>query len=329
MDIIANSRSVGHQFKSIKDPEALYFNIFSDTSRDNHQANALQKKLNRCYKLQLGSAERFSEIPDTLDEISELRAIENAWNRYLDSRIKTDMPKSKQDFKAWYLSVNEDYKVSAEPFFNYFSKKASIEELALYLIFEQQVDGSFDDIVALAQLGLQGKAKMILAENYWDEMGNGNARDVHTDMFATSVSYLRSLLEKSPRAERYLSVLDHTPTAIFANGNMLLMYATRRKFIPKLLGAIAILENTAPHRFKSTVSLMKKHQLPEDVLRYHEVHVCCDCRHGEDLLEHVLLPLIAAGDEKFLHEVCKGVIVRLQVALEYYKCMQETFDALR
>lgn len=302
-----------------------YFDIFSDTSPSNIQANALQRKLNLYYKRLMNEPKYFQDIPDDLHELADIRAIEDAWNKHLELSIPNTFPKSKNEFRAWYLSINEHYKSSVKSFFNYFSESASLEELALYLIFEQQIDGSFDDLVALAQVGIQGKAKMVLAENYWDEMGNGNEREVHTTMFSESVNYMKAILEKSrPK----LDIANIIPTAALANGNMLLMYANRRKFIPRLLGAIGILEDTAPDRFKATINLMKRYDLPKDVLRYHEIHVCCDTRHGEDILEQVLIPTVMEANEEFLNEVCKGVLIRLNVAIEYYKSMKSTFELL-
>lgn len=305
--------------------EESYYAVFANKSEHNTHANELQQRLNRHYKQLMSEPKHFLEIPDDASDLLEIRSIENAWSRYLDLCISKDLPKSKKEFREWYASVNNVYKSSVKPFFEYFSNHATLEELAIYLIYEQEVDGSFDDIVALGQIGLQGKSKMVLAENYWDEMGNGVAEAVHTTMFADSVDYLRAILNQTnPK----LDVSRNIPTDILANGNMLLMYANRRKYIARLLGAITILEDTAPDRFISTVSLMKKHNLPEQVIRYHEVHVCCDCRHGEDLLDHVLMPLIMDGSDMFLSEVCKGILVRLYVALEYYKSMKHTFETL-
>lgn len=302
-----------------------YFDIFSNSSPNNSRANALQKKLNSYYKRLMCEPTQFQEIPDNLVELAEIRVIETAWNKYLESRITHKLAKSKDEFKDWYFSINDYYKFSVKSFFTYFSENATLEELALYLTFEQQIDGSFDDLVALSQIGLQGKAKMVLAENYWDEMGNGNACDVHTTLFAESENYLNAILKKS-RPD--LDISNIIPTAALANGNMLLMYANRRKYIPRLLGAIGILEDTAPDRFKATISLMKRYNLPENVLRYHKVHVSCDCRHGEDILEHVLIPSVMAGNDEFMNEVCKGVLIRLNVALDYYRALQNTFESL-
>lgn len=54
-----------------------------------------------------------------------------------------------------------------------------------------KVDGKFDDLIALAQLGIQDpKMKLALARNYWDEMGNGNPEDIHTTLFSISASTL-------------------------------------------------------------------------------------------------------------------------------------------
>jgi len=45
------------------------------------------------------------------------------------------------------------------------------------------VDGRFDDLLAMMQVGTSGPAKMEIAGNFWDEMGNGNDAEVHTHLF--------------------------------------------------------------------------------------------------------------------------------------------------
>ena len=51
---------------------------------------------------------------------------------------------------------------------------ATLEQVAYYICMEEMVDGSFDDLMAVVQLGMPIHCKMVAGENYWDEMGNGN-----------------------------------------------------------------------------------------------------------------------------------------------------------
>ncbi|MDP9071611.1 MAG: iron-containing redox enzyme family protein [Actinomycetota bacterium] len=41
-----------------------------------------------------------------------------------------------------------------------------------------------NDLVAVCQIGMEGVAKLELARNYWDEMGRGQAADVHAELHA-------------------------------------------------------------------------------------------------------------------------------------------------
>jgi len=50
-------------------------------------------------------------------------------------------------------------------FFTWLAEESTLEELSFYIAMEEQVDGRFDDVIALAQLGMTGDMKLALAEN--------------------------------------------------------------------------------------------------------------------------------------------------------------------
>lgn len=303
--------------------EDRFYTILSDDRPDNQLANELHHILNKHYKKLMSHPKYYNDVPDNDFELDTIRLIENAWNKHLDDIITQTLPTTPNEFIAWYKLQSQRYAESVRPFFNYFGDHGTIEDLALYLKYEQEVDGSFDDIVSYAQIGLSGKPKMVLAENYWDEMGNGRENDVHTWMFSESLQYICSLLP-----DDHQNHIKEIPTDILANGNMLLMYASRKKLHPRLLGAIGILEDTAPERFQSTVKLMKRLKINDRALRYHEIHIHCDCKHGSDIFEHVLLPTIIGEDVNFLHEICRGILTRIYIATKYYDAMKHEFSRL-
>ena len=68
------------------------------------------------------------------------------------------------------------------PLYEWLADEATIEELREYLSVEGGPDGGFDDLVAACQIGMDGIAKLELAQNYWDEMGNGRLDRVHTEL---------------------------------------------------------------------------------------------------------------------------------------------------
>ena len=55
---------------------------------------------------------------------------------------------------------------------------------------EEKVEGNFDDLMALAQIGSPMITKMTIARNYWDEMGNGKPDAAHTVMLENTTRWL-------------------------------------------------------------------------------------------------------------------------------------------
>jgi hypothetical protein len=280
-----------------------------------------QQRLNEHYLRLLSPPSKFQQVPDA-NERAAIAAIELAWNRHEESRLDlTRLPGSAVSFAAWYGALHRRHREQVEPFFDHLARHATLQELALYIGMEEQVDGRFDDVIALAQLGMTGTMKLALAENFWDEMGSGRLEDMHTRLFGHSANHMR----------RHLGGIDVAalvPAEALANGNLLLMYALDRRHAARLLGALAILEHTAPFRFSRTVRGLRRLGVPEDVVHYHELHIEVDAHHGRQLFERVLQPLAARSPEA-LREICIGCLVRFNIALDYYASLSQTMERLR
>jgi Iron-containing redox enzyme len=270
-----------------------------------------QQQLNRFYLRRLASPAAFDMVPDA-EESARFAMLESHWNQYEEARISLDdLPKTAASFSDWYAGLYRQHRVEVEPFFEYLANGASIEELALYIGMEEQVDGRFDDVIALAQLGMAGDMKLALAENYWDEMGLGRLQEMHTWLFGQSAAYMRRYLPDT-------NVAAIVPAEAIKNGNLLLMYAMNRRWSARLLGSLAILEHTAPYRFSRTVRGLRRLGVPEHVVYYHDIHIQVDANHGKQLLERVLKPLILDSSAA-LREVCIGCLIRYTVAIDYYR----------
>lgn len=287
--------------------------IFKTKVIESKEQRELQEFLNSYYNRMMMSPERFELAPDCLEELSAVREIEDAWMKYEESRIKQyDLPNDPSEFKDWYKKIYRIHKEKVRQFFHFLAGEASLHQIAYYICLEAQVDGRFDDIVALAQIGVDGKKKLAFANNYWDEMGNGALHKMHTVMFEESASYMKKLIEKT-------NLLDDMGTvASLKNGNIIMMFALRKKFMLRLFGAIGILEDTAPARFAMTVKGMRRHNLPESVIAYHEEHIAIDTKHGREMFYDVLIPMVKEGSKELMHEICRGVLIRYNIALDYY-----------
>ncbi|MES2939433.1 MAG: iron-containing redox enzyme family protein [Pseudomonadota bacterium] len=252
------------------------------------------------------------------------QAVESAWlARELATVDTAALPRRAEDFEPWYRARFREQVAAAEPFFDHLAQHATLQELSVYVLYEEQVDGRFDDVIAMAQMGLKGAAKVALAANYWDEMGMGDETQMHTRLFCDSAAYFRDAIDGT-RFGRFVQ-----PTAeALANGNLLLLLSVRREHCVKLMGALTLLEHTAPRRFARAVQGMRRLGVPEDIIYYHEMHVKIDAKHGDDLLNQVVLPMLQARPE-LTAEVATGVQLRLQVANRYYAMLADVFESAR
>ena len=66
--------------------------------------------------------------------------------------------------------------------YRWLADEATWPKVVNFLALEGGPDGGFDDLIALCQVRLAGSAKLELAQNFWDEMGDGNPDGVHTTL---------------------------------------------------------------------------------------------------------------------------------------------------
>lgn len=273
-----------------------------------------QTELNSFYLRELAEPSAYKMAPYH-EEYARTQVLEDEWNAYEEGRVNTSsLPKNASEFLTWYNRLHAAHRREVAPFFNRLADESTLEELSFYIAMEEQVDGRFDDVIALAQLGMTGDMKLALAENYWDEMGLGTLSEMHTVLFRKSAEQLRELM--GPQVS-----VPQAPAEALKNGNLLLMYALRRQYHPRLLGALAILEHTAPYRFSRTVKAMRRLGMPEDVIYYHDMHITIDANHGKQLLYRVLMPLAESCPEA-IEEMCVGCLIRYNVAVDYYKSIE-------
>lgn len=277
----------------------------------------LQQSLNAYYLRQMGPPELCADVPD-LDEVADFAAIQADWMQAEVARCDLrDLPQTPEAFLIWYRALFKRQLEEGASFFDHLAERSSLAEMAFYIAFEEQVDGRFDDVIALAQIGLDGEAKLALARNYWDEMGEGRREEMHTYLFGQSVAYFRDALEASPLASQVAT----TPEAI-KNGNILLLMALNRRHALRLMGALTLLEHTAPHRFAKAVQGMRRLGVPEATVYYYEMHIRVDAKHGDDLLNEILLPMMRRRPE-VIREIAIGMLIRCNIATDYYNSIAE------
>jgi hypothetical protein len=276
----------------------------------------IQTRLHRHYAALLAEPECFAAVP-SLAQQREVERIERAWIDALDARCAhLELPDGPGQFREWYFEQAARHTELIVGFTSYLEHRASLPEMALFFAVEEKVDSKFDDLMALAQLGTSSSVKLTIGDNYWDEMGMGDARQVHTTLFSTSVTWMREHLDARGLDRSRLELAE-----AYANANQLLMYGLGRRYAPRLIGALGVLEQTASQRFSAMVRGCTRLGVPPDVIAYQRVHVGIDHDHGAEWFEHVLTPLAQRGPA-LLAEVCRGVLTRCDVAVRYYHAVQ-------
>lgn len=92
-----------------------------------------QQKLNQLYCRWLGLGTEYQTIPDSLDDIAELRRYEDPWLADLDSLDdNVEFPTSLSSFKTWYEEQGAQSLTHTQFLFNHLADKASLTDLSFY-----------------------------------------------------------------------------------------------------------------------------------------------------------------------------------------------------
>ncbi|MFN8040831.1 MAG: iron-containing redox enzyme family protein [Acidimicrobiales bacterium] len=202
------------------------------------------------------------------------------------------------------------------PIYDWAADRATGTRLRAFLALEGGPDGGFDDLVALAQVGLAGDPKVELARNYWDEMGRGRPDEVHTDLH-------RRMARAAglPRVRR-----EDLPVEALARAVLGPFLATNRWLQPELLGALGLTELQAGPRCRKVLLGLHRTGAPADALPFYEEHAHTDPRHGKDWLVQVVTPL--ARRPLWAAGLVRGARWRAAVNDRFFAAMARRFGAV-
>lgn len=118
-----------------------------------------------------------------------------------------------------------------------------------------------------------GRSRAALVEIQADEYGEGVAGAAHADLFATT---MRSLALDAT----YGAYLDRLPATTLATTNLASMFGLHRRWLPALLGHLALFEMTSVEPMGIYAETVDRHGLGADARRFYDVHVIADAHHG-------------------------------------------------
>lgn len=280
-----------------------------------------QLLLSRLYELTVSITENTNAEGSTvLHEVTTLLedAIIRAQETELEPGILESAPAEPREYLSWLKQLAREHEVYKHPYYHEFIRNhATVEDMRAYIIQESVVDGRFDDLLAMMQVGTAGPAKMEIATNFWDEMGNGNPDEVHTHLFNSVFKVLDISAEE---LERSL-----TATAMLS-GNLAVLLCRYRRFYPEAVGFLGMTEWLVPDRFVQVLHAWDRLGLPEDGIVYHRLHVTIDSQHAAGWFHNVVLP--AAQSAHMRRGIARGTLWRLNSSARYlYERMPDSMEA--
>jgi hypothetical protein len=262
----------------------------------------LHRRLSEFNRTRLSPAlPSFDWVPDRRNE--ELLELEEDFVRRERLRMRARALSAPQDpdaFVRWFEQLKETGPGQGDPLFPWLASAAP--ERAMFWFVEQEVAGEagFDDLVALTQVNLPVQAKLELARNYWDEMGQGHAGGMHGPML--------SHLAKTLRLESHR---DSVVAESLALGNLMLAFAMNRRYAYHSLGALGVIELTAPGRAAQVNEGLRRLGVAGHVRKYFALHATLDVKHSEAWNREVIRPLVAAKPEVAV-AIAEGALMRLE-----------------
>jgi len=219
-------------------------------------------------------------------------------------------PTDVEGFIAWFEGLKENGPGQGDPLFPWLGATANRDELRWF--FEQEAAGEagFDDLVAMTQVKLPVRPKLELARNYWDEMGHGTAKGMHGPMLDALVE----TLEVTP-------VIENTVWESLCLANAMTAMATNRRYAWHSVGALGVIELTAPGRAALVAEGLKRVGLSPKEARYFTLHAVLDVKHSEDWNREAIRPAVEE-DPARATAMAEGALIRL-------KCGARCFEAYR
>lgn len=221
-------------------------------------------------------------------------------------------PDAPDAFVRWFESLELSGPGQHDPLFEYLAHSASRDELIWFLQQEMAGEAGFDDLVALTQVKLPLRPKLELARNYWDEMGRGNAGGVHGELLARLGIELA--IERS----------DDVAWESLALGNLMVALASNRHYAYQSIGALGVIELTAPGRAVLVNQGLKRLQVSGEARRYFALHATLDVKHSRAWNAEVIAPLVAQ-DPRVATAIAEGALMRLRAG---ERCFQRYREAL-
>ncbi len=254
---------------------------------------------------------------DLCDE-HELRLLEGGFIETSRAEIAAEAARAPGDadgFIAWFEGLKTGGPGQFDPLFDWLAEAATLDELRWFLRQEAAGEAGFDDLVALTQVKLPTAPKLELARNYWDEMGRGAEGGMHGPM-----------LERTTQGLGLEPSIGTTIWPSLALANTMTAFATTRRYTYHSVGALGVVELTAPTRVAKVAQGLKRLGVEPKLRKYFDLHAVLDVKHSEDWNRDAIRPLVME-DPGCARYIAEGALMRLLCGARCFQAYREALWA--
>jgi len=209
-------------------------------------------------------------------------------------------PTDAEGFLRWFEALETEGPGQHDPLFPWLAETATMEQMRWFLTQEVAGEAGFEDLSALTQVKLPARPKLEIARNYWDEMGRGNPKGMHGPLLESLAEHLGL----APTAEG-------TVWEAQALANVMAGLAANRRYAYHSVGALGVIEQTAPARAALVGKGLKRLGVPAGQRHYFDLHAILDVKHSAAWNSEAIGPLVAS-DPALAPAIAEGALMRLE-----------------
>ena len=226
----------------------------------------------------------------------------------------TGMPDTPETFINWFESMKDWGPGQQDRLFPWLAEHASFEQMRWFL--QQEVAGEvgFDDLLALTQVRMPVRVKLEMARNMWDEMGRGQEGGMHGPMLQRLALHFGI----------HSDISAIVPEAL-ALGNLMSAMAAHRQFAFHSVGALGVIELTAPSRASAVRDGLIRLKVPPKARQYFALHAVLDVKHSAAWNAEVIAPLIEE-DYRRARWIAEGAVMRLLCGARCFEAYRSKFS---
>jgi hypothetical protein len=222
------------------------------------------------------------------------------------ARLAQDAPDDPEAFVHWFEQLKWWGPGQGDRLFPWLARHASLAQMKWFLTQEMAGEAGFEDLLAMTQVKIPTRPKLEMARNYWDEMGQGHIGGMH------------GLLLRELGSALAIEAPHEAAWEALALGNLMIALACDRRWAYHSIGALGVIELTAPGRAEHVNAGLKRLGVSGVARRYFALHATLDVKHSVAWNREVIAPLVE-GHPEAARALAEGALMRLNAGARCFE----------